>query len=138
MTAFALHPQLAADTVPVLDLPLSRVLLMDDARWPWLVLVPRRPGVVEFIDLAEADAAQLWTEARLCAGVLRARFRPDKLNLGALGNVVPQLHVHVIARWRSDPRWPQPVWGAGPAERHPAEMLGDRLQQLREGLAGAT
>ncbi len=136
MSLFTLHPQLAADTVPVVDLPLSRVLLMDDARWPWLILVPRRAGVVEFIDLAAGDAAQLWTEARQCGEVLHAQFRPDKLNLGALGNVVPQLHVHVIARWRSDPRWPQPVWGAGPAERHRAGVLADRLQQLRSALTG--
>jgi diadenosine tetraphosphate (Ap4A) HIT family hydrolase len=135
VSAFSLHPQLAADTVPVVDLALSRVLLMDDARWPWLVLVPRRAGLVEFIDLPPDEAATLWTEARRCGEVLSTLFRPDKLNLGALGNLVPQLHVHVIARHRSDPRWPQPVWGAGPAERHRGDLLAERLQALRIALA---
>jgi diadenosine tetraphosphate (Ap4A) HIT family hydrolase len=110
-SAFALDPRLAADTVEVGDLALCRVLLMDDARFPWLILVPRRPDVSEITDLSEADAADLWRETRIATGVMQALSKPDKVNMGALGNVVAQLHVHVIGRFRSDPAWPGPVWG---------------------------
>ncbi|MBE7244103.1 MAG: HIT domain-containing protein, partial [Actinomycetospora chiangmaiensis] len=87
-STFALDPRLAADTVEVGDLALCRVLLMDDARFPWLILVPRRPDVSEITDLAEADAAALWQEIRLATGVMQALSKPDKVNVGALGNVV--------------------------------------------------
>lgn len=110
-SAFALDPRLAADTVEVGDLALCRVLLMDDARFPWLILVPRRPDVSEITDLSEADAAALWREVRIATGVMQALSKPDKVNVGALGNVVAQLHVHVVGRFRSDPAWPGPVWG---------------------------
>ena len=96
---FTLDPRLAADTAEVGDLALCRVLLMDDARFPWLILVPRRPDVSEIIDLSEADAALLWQEVRLATGVMQALSKPDKVNVGALGNVVAQLHVHVVGRF---------------------------------------
>ena len=116
MAPFDLHPRLAADTRVVGDLPLCRVLLMDEARFPWLILVPRVPGLVELTELPDADAARLMDEARRAARALQAHCAPHKMNLGALGNLVPQFHLHVVARFREDARWPQPVWGAGPAE----------------------
>ena len=116
---FALDPRLAADTVPVGDLPLCSVLLMDDARFPWLILAPRRPGLGELTDLSARDAAVLMDEIRLTIGVVQALAHPDKVNVAALGNVVGQLHVHVVARFRSDPAWPGPVWGRGERSAYP-------------------
>lgn len=113
--AFSLHPQLAADTVPVGDLALCRVLLSNDANYPWLILVPRPPDIVELLDLTAADRATLSAEIDASARALKAAVPCDKLNVAALGNMVPQLHVHVIARRRSDAAWPKPVWGAAPA-----------------------
>lgn len=110
---FALHPRLAADTVAVGDLPLSRVLLSRNACWPWLILVPRRAGAVEIHRLEAADQIQLMAEIARASRVMEAVFRPDKLNVAAIGNLVPQLHVHVVARTRGDAAWPGPVWGSG-------------------------
>jgi diadenosine tetraphosphate (Ap4A) HIT family hydrolase len=111
---WSLHPQLNNDTVLVGDLPLCRVLLIRDAHYPWLVLVPRRPETVEIIDLDELTQAQLMTEIARVSRALRDITRCDKLNVAALGNAVPQLHVHVIARRRTDTAWPRPVWGLMP------------------------
>jgi diadenosine tetraphosphate (Ap4A) HIT family hydrolase len=112
---WTLHPQLESDTGPVGDLPLSRLLLANDANYPWLLLVPRCAGASEIIDLADAEQIALAAEiARVCRA-LKAVAPCDKLNVAALGNVVPQLHVHVIARRRDDPAWPRPAWGAAPA-----------------------
>ena len=113
MNAFALDERLAADSVAVTDLSLCTVRLMDDARWPWLLLVPQRPGLRELIDLAGADRSLLCEEVDRAAHALHALFVPDKLNIAALGNVVEQLHVHVVARYREDAAWPLPVWGQG-------------------------
>ena len=125
-SSWSLHPQLARDTVNIGDLPLCRVLIIDDANFPWLLLVPRRPDVTEILDLDEVAQAQLMTETTRVARALRAVTGCDKLNIAALGNVVPQLHVHVIARFRSDAAWPRPVWGSVPARAYePAEL--DRL-----------
>ena len=115
MTAFHLDPRLAADTETLLDLPLSTLLLMRDGNYPWLILVPRRAGAVEIRDLPAADRAHLGGEIEEGAQALRAETGADKLNVAALGNVVAQLHVHVIARFRSDAAWPAPVWGKVPA-----------------------
>lgn len=112
--AWSLHPQLERDTVNIGDLPLSRVLVINDANYPWLLLVPRRLGAVEIIDLDEVAQAQLMTEITRVSRALKAVTTCDKINVAALGNVVPQLHVHVIARRRSDAAWPKPVWGAVP------------------------
>jgi diadenosine tetraphosphate (Ap4A) HIT family hydrolase len=131
MTAgFALHAQLAADTHPLLDLELSRVLLMDDARFPWLILVPRCDGARDWIDLAHAEQHRLLDEVGTCSLVLRAVARPDKLNVAALGNVVPQLHVHVVARHTNDAAWPRPVWGIGERVPYAAEALATRRREL--------
>lgn len=113
---FALDSRLAADTVAVTDLPLSAVRLMNDATYPWLILVPRREGAVEIVDLGPQDRVQLMEEIAQVSGVLRAMTRCDKLNVAALGNMVPQLHVHVIGRFAGDPAWPGPVWGKAPAQ----------------------
>ena len=131
--AFTLDPRLAADTIPVGDLALSSVLLLNDARFPWLVLVPRRAGASEITDLSDADSAALIQEVRVATRVLQDLAKPDKINVGALGNVVAQLHVHVVARFRSDPAWPGPVWGFGtraPYPDHAASALIDRAAAL--------
>jgi diadenosine tetraphosphate (Ap4A) HIT family hydrolase len=112
--AWSLDPQLAKDTIEISDLPLVRTLLMNDANYPWLVLVPRLPGAVEILDLDDEQQALLMVETALIARVLRDVTVCDKLNIAAIGNIVPQLHVHVVARWRDDPAWPRPVWGAAP------------------------
>lgn len=131
---WSLHPQLAADCVAVGDLPLCRVLVLKDANYPWLVLVPRRAGLVELSDLAFAEQAALMTEITQTGTALREISGYDKLNVAALGNVVPQLHVHVIARFRTDPAWPRPVWGVVPAGPYRDEALGALLGRLRSAL----
>lgn len=135
--SFALDPRLAADTVVVGDLPLAQVLLMDDARFPWLILVPRRPGVSELTDLAAEDGGTLWQEVRLAVGVMQALAKPDKVNVAALGNVVSQLHVHVVGRFRSDPAWPGPVWGQGEARPYPPHARAQLIERAAALFAAA-
>ena len=132
--SFALDPRLAADTHPIGDAQLSRVLLMDDARFPWLILVPRIAGARELFDLDAADRATLLGELDAVGRALESLLRPDKMNIAALGNVVPQLHVHVIARYTTDAAWPQPVWGRGATERYEPAALAERVGALREAL----
>lgn len=134
---FRLHERLAADTVEVTALDLSLVLLLDDARFPWLVLVPRRARIGEIHQLAAADRALLMDELVLASRAMEALFQPDKLNIGALGNIVPQLHVHVIGRRRDDAAWPGPAWGSGPAVAHAPEALARSTARLRDALASA-
>jgi diadenosine tetraphosphate (Ap4A) HIT family hydrolase len=130
---FVLHPTLAGDTVEVIRLPLCRVLLMKDRRFPWLILVPERDSVREIHELASADRAELIEEIARASAVLTRFFHPAKVNVGALGNIVPQLHVHVVARFAGDPAWPGPVWGSGPAEPYEDSAL----EALRKRLAEA-
>ncbi|WP_112662960.1 HIT domain-containing protein [Microvirga flavescens] len=130
---FQLDSRLEADTIPIGDLSLSSVLLLNDARFPWFVLVPRLPNVSEITDLSEEDYAQLAREIRIATGVMLELAKPDKVNVGALGNIVTQLHVHVIGRFRSDPAWPGPVWGHGsrtPYPDHAATALIERAAAL--------
>jgi diadenosine tetraphosphate (Ap4A) HIT family hydrolase len=134
-SAFSLHPQLAADTVLVGDLALSRVLLANDANYPWLILVPRRPGITELIDLVEKDRLQLMAETDAAARALKSITECDKLNVAALGNVVAQLHVHVIGRRHSDKAWPKPVWGAAPASAYDPAIRDGFVDALRRALA---
>lgn len=125
MAAFDLHPQLAADGLFLVDWPLCRVLRMNDRTYPWLILVPRQPGIREIIDLSEADQQRLMREIAQASTVLKTLRRPHKINVAALGNMVPQLHVHVIGRDENDPAWPKPVWGVAPTNPFPpleAEM----------------
>lgn len=110
---FQLHHQLQADCTVLGDFPLCRLLLLEDANYPWFILVPRRNGVRELYELDENEQIEVLRESSILSRALVAAFAPDKLNLGALGNMVPQLHIHHIARYRSDPAWPQPVWGRG-------------------------
>jgi diadenosine tetraphosphate (Ap4A) HIT family hydrolase len=133
-TAFTLHPQLAADTVPVGDLALTRVLLTNDANYPWLILVPRRPGLVDLIDVDPADRAALTAEIDQAARALKAITECEKLNVAALGNVVPQLHVHVIGRRHSDAAWPKPIWGVVPAIPYDAQLRDGFVTALRRAL----
>lgn len=133
-THFELHPQLAEDTVPVIELALCEVRLMDDANHPWLVLVPRIASAVEMIDLDAVQRTQLTTEIDAVSRALKALFKPDKLNVAALGNMVSQLHVHVIGRFRNDIAWPRPVWGAANARAYAPEELIRRVQALRDAL----
>ena len=132
--AWELHPQLARDTVNIGDLPLSRVLVINDANWPWLLLVPRRIGVSEIIDLDEVEQAQLMTEIARAGRALKTVTACDKLNIAALGNVVSQLHVHVIARREGDAAWPKPVWGSVPPLAHDKDELDRFIQALRKKL----
>lgn len=134
---FSLDPRLIADTHAVGDLALCSVLLMDDARFPWLILVPRRPSASELTDLNDADAAALTGEIRLAAKVIQSLARPDKVNVAALGNVVAQLHVHVIARFRSDPAWPNPVWGHGARKPYPPHARAQILERAAQLFAAA-
>ncbi len=134
---FELHPRLAADTTVVGDFSLCRVLLAREDLGPWLILVPRRPDLREIHHLPQDEQVQLLRESSATAAMLEAEFSPDKINLGALGNLVPQLHVHHIARFATDPAWPGPVWGNTPGVRRgDAEqaVLGERVG---ERLAGA-
>ena len=128
---FTLDPRLAADTVAVTRLPLCDVRLMNDARFAWLVLVPRRLGMVEISDLNDTEQAALWHESLLAGAALRATCPCDKLNLGALGNIVRQLHVHVVARHHDDAAWPGPVWGHGTPAPYTAAALSARIGALQ-------
>lgn len=111
-----LHPRLAADCLRLGALPLCELLLMNDARYPWYILVPRREHVREIFELAEADQAQLLHESSRLSRAMAEALTPDKLNIAAIGNVVPQLHVHHVARFAGDAAWPAPVWGQGTPE----------------------
>lgn len=133
--AFVLDPRLQADTVPLGRFPLSQVLLMNDRQYPWLILVPERDAVSELHELAEADQQQLMREITAAATALAGLTRPTKVNVGALGNIVRQLHIHIVARFENDPAWPGPVWGKVPPRPY-LEVEATRLQTpLRAALA---
>lgn len=131
--SFAPDPRLAAASAFVVDLPLCQVRLQDDARWPWLVLVPRLAGLREVEELDAADRSQLIEETVRAGAAVRALRPVEKLNIGALGNVVPQLHVHVVGRWAGDPAWPGPVWGVGVAEPY-GTRLAEAMEVVRAAL----
>lgn len=135
--AWSLHPQLERDTARVGDLVLSRVLAINDADYPWLILVPRRPGAVEIAALTAADAARLMEEIALASRALRDVTACDKLNIAAIGNIVPQLHVHIVARWKTDPLWPRPVWGHASVRTEPLEKFHALLATVRAKLGAA-
>ena len=130
-SAWSLHTQLQKDTIDLGDLPLSRVLVIKDAHYPWLLLVPRRAGAVEIIDLNEVEQGQLMTEINRVSRALKEVTKCDKLNVAALGNVVPQLHVHIIARRTTDAAWPRPVWGVAPPLAHDASEVQGFMSELR-------
>lgn len=132
---FELHPRLAADTFPVGALPLCRVLLMNDSNWPWCVLVPERSGIREIHALPAEDQRLLMQEISGVSAAMETAFGADKINIGALGNIVPQLHVHVIARFETDPAWPAPVWGRLPASPYAKADRDQRLAALGSAFA---
>jgi diadenosine tetraphosphate (Ap4A) HIT family hydrolase len=133
---FELHDRLAADTFFVVDWPLCRLLLMNDARFPWCILVPRRAGVREIYELGTADRTRLLEESCTLGRALMQAFEGDKLNVAALGNVVPQLHLHHVVRHVGDATWPAPVWGT-PARAYAEAERAERLAMLKTALARA-
>ena len=134
MDNFELHHRLAEDTIFITDWTLCRVLLMNESDFPWLVLVPRRLALCDYHDLLEHDLTLASTEIVRASRLLEGLFTPDKINVAALGNQVPQLHIHVIARFTSDAAWPRPVWGVTPHRPYTVSALDKRVAQLRERL----
>jgi len=134
MAKFNLDPQLGADTVEIGDLDLCRVLLMNDVRYPWLILVPAKPGLTEMGDLSRNDRIVLSDEIEAASAALTKLYNPLKLNLGELGNIVRQLHIHIVARTECDPAWPGPVWGHSPAETYSDDALQLRVTELGKAL----
>ena len=134
MADFTLDPRIANISHFVTDLPLSTVRLMHDANYPWLLLVPRRAETAEIGDLSDPEQAQLISEIAHASAALRAAAPCDRINVAALGNAVPVLHVHVIARQVSDPAWPRPVWGALPAKAYEAGAAERLIATLAESL----
>lgn len=132
--SFELHEKLAADCEPLGDLDLCTVLLMRDDRFPWAILVPRMEGLRDFHDLPRDHAPALFDEIDGVSRALVDEFQAEKINVAALGNQVPQLHVHVIGRYLSDPAWPGPVWNAGPAVDADPHLVEARARSLRRAL----
>lgn len=132
---FHLHERLAADTLSLDRWPLCKVLLTKDATYPWLILVPRRVGLRDFDDLAPEDLNTAGREIVRASRALKAVFQPEKLNVAALGNQVPQLHIHVIARFIDDAAWPGPIWGVVPPRDYEATVFEARIAQLREAFS---
>ena len=135
MTDFILDPRLAADSAFIADGPLSQVRLMDDTRYPWLVLVPRVDGISEWLELDGGQQRLLLAEINQAGQLIRAHPGVEKLNIGALGNIVRQLHVHLVGRHEGDPAWPGPVWGSGTPVRHDPAALTERVDAWRLRLA---
>lgn len=134
--AFNLHSQLEADSIAVGDLPLCRVLLMNDSRFRWLILVPRRDKMQEIYQLSMIDQQLFWQESALVAEKLMQLTQADKMNIAALGNKVPQLHVHHIARFKTDAAWPAPVWGYGESVPYTEKQQQDTLSVMQTMLSG--
>jgi diadenosine tetraphosphate (Ap4A) HIT family hydrolase len=134
MNTFHLHPQLEADTMPIADWGLSRVLLMNDARFPWVILVPRRAGLSDLHDLKHAERMVLIEEINRASTNLKTFTNAKKMNVAALGNMVPQLHVHVIARFETDVAWPRPVWSEGAAIAYEQVVKAALVEKLRAAL----
>jgi len=131
---FLLDSRLKADTVEVCQMDLCYVGLLNDARYPWLVLVPRVSGLVEIVDMNRQDRLGLWEEVENCCDILRNLYPDCKLNIGALGNIVRQLHIHVVARHDGDAAWPGPVWGAGIAEPYGDDRASELIREIRKAL----
>ncbi|AXQ27308.1 HIT domain-containing protein [Solimonas sp. K1W22B-7] len=128
--SFTLHPRLNADCFVAGDWPLSRLLLMNDSQYPWFILVPRRNDVREMHELDASDQTQLFRESMILSRALALAYRGDKLNVAALGNIVPQLHLHHIVRFASDPAWPAPVWGKLPAKPYSEGQALAQIERL--------
>ena len=130
-----LDPRIERDSEPLMWLGLCELRLMNDSRWPWLILVPQRPGAVEIHDMTPLDQAMLSFETTMVAQALKRVTQCGKINIAAIGNVVPQLHVHVVARNEGDPGWPGTVWGAGPREAYRREDLHKFVAAIRSALS---
>lgn len=131
---FVLDPRLLQDTLPIGDFPLCTLLLSNDSNYPWFILVPKRPDISEVFQLSEAEQAQLWKETTYLSTILDRAFQADKMNVAALGNVVNQLHMHVIVRRVGDAAWPAPVWGKHPAKPYSPDEVARITSQLKSGL----
>jgi diadenosine tetraphosphate (Ap4A) HIT family hydrolase len=131
MTTFVLHPQLEKDSELVAELPLCLVRLINDANYPWLILVPKISEVRDVIDLSDSQQQILWQESALVSRALKHLFTPDKLNVAALGNMVPQLHLHHIVRYQNDVSWPNPIWGQVPAKPYTDEQLAENIDLIK-------
>lgn len=135
---FELDHRLQNDCVEIGSLMLCKILLMKDANYPWLILVPQREGITEVFELDAEDQEQLIWESSFVASRMMSLFGGDKMNIAALGNVVPQLHIHHVVRKKVDPAWPNPVWGAVPAKAYKPRDLSLRLEQIRDALDTST
>ena len=127
---FKLDPRLAKDCIEITDLDLSRILLMNDIRYPWILLVPRRKSIREIHHLTPEDQKYLFIEITKSAEFLEREFQPSKINIGAIGNIVPQLHIHIIARNINDPAWPNPVWGHSPPVNYDKDNANKILEKI--------
>ena len=127
-----LHPQLEKDCVVIGQFPLCALLLMNDASYPWFILVPQRENITEIHQLSDEDQQQLMRESSQLAAVIEKEFNADKINIAALGNMVPQLHIHHIVRYKADPAWPAPVWGKHPAVLYSETEVEQLLNRMRE------
>lgn len=134
---FELDSRLSNDTHVITDLPLCRVLLMNDSQFPWLILVPRVDDITEIIELSAEQRAQLWDESDVISRIMQQLFTPDKLNIAALGNVVKQLHLHHVARYKTDVAWPAPVWGKQPVKRYEQAELDALSKRIKRALVSA-
>ncbi|MBT5293892.1 MAG: HIT domain-containing protein [Cellvibrionales bacterium] len=132
---FTLDPQLQKDTIAIASLPLCELLLMNDANYPWLILVPRREGARELLELSAEDQLQFLAESNAISRLLQTQFSAEKLNIAALGNVVAQLHIHHVARFAGDAVWPKPIWGAMPAVSYQQEALAEVIELIYGSLA---
>lgn len=137
MPNFQLHPRLQQDCFSVGQLALSQLLMMNDSQYPWFILVPRRPEMTEIYQLAEADRQMLLTESCLLAEKLHAIYRPDKLNIATIGNLVPQLHMHHVVRYQADKAWPAPIWGKFPAQPFAHPDAEQQIARLRAALSAS-
>jgi len=136
MPNFHLHPRLQNDCYSVGCLTLCQLLMMNDSLYPWFILVPQRPDIGEIFQLVEADRQLLLSESCLLAETLQSIYLPDKLNIAAIGNLVPQLHIHHVARYRTDTAWPAPIWGKLPPQPYTQKQAEHRISRLREALSG--
>ena len=133
--SFVIDSQLKQTSYPLTSLDVCDLRLVDDQRWPWLLIIPRVPHAVELIDISPDLRAQVWLEIDHVGRVMRDQFSPHKLNIAALGNQVRQLHVHCIARFPEDEAWPNPVWGVGDSVPYDSELLNSRLNALRDAFS---
>jgi diadenosine tetraphosphate (Ap4A) HIT family hydrolase len=131
MTDFVLHPQLEKDSKLVTELLLCSVRLINDVNYPWLILVPRVANISDVIDLSDAQQQTLWQESAIVSRALKHLFTPDKLNVAALGNMVSQLHLHHVVRYKNDASWPKPIWGQVLAKAYPDQQLAEQVKLIK-------